>query len=172
MKMFKTRSCTFTHHMLLLLCFMGSKPVVYRQRFHHSVMKFGRVSAWVSGWNLAVDDHKKNDCFRLQLHQTFFTMQRCMFTAGWRQLLPYLVIFGDYLSPLPVKFHRRVLLSIRRWRANTRGRWNKGKKKSNECWQVKIQTLTAVLCVSVCSRVSGLLHKVKFVSVIFQSLSK
>lgn len=109
MKMFKTHSCTFIHHMLLLLCFMGSKPVVYRQRFHHSL-----VSAWVTGWNMAVDDHKTNYSLKLQLHQTFLTVKCCM------QFLLYLVIFGDYLSPLLVKFHRRILLSVRRWRANTR----------------------------------------------------
>lgn len=53
------------HGTLLLLCFTGNKAVIYGG-FHHSVMKFGGVSAWLSGWNLASDDHrrekKKSNC--------------------------------------------------------------------------------------------------------------
>ena len=47
---------------LLLLCFTGNKAVIYG-RIHHTVMK---VSAWLSDWNLAADDHKNNhtkNCF-------------------------------------------------------------------------------------------------------------
>lgn len=107
MKAFKTRSRTFTHHMLSLLCFMGSKPAVSRRRFHHSVMTFGRVSAWVSGWYLTVGDHKKNYCPGVQPRRPFFTTQRCVFTAPavpchiWRLSQP---APGQVSPPRPARY--------------------------------------------------------------------
>lgn len=94
--------------------------------FHHSVMRFGGISAWVSDWNLAVGDHKGKKTIVLSYNQHNINKTFCgwsILTARWRELT-YLVIFGDYLSPLLVKFHRRILLGIRRWRAN-RGRREK-----------------------------------------------
>lgn len=44
--------------------------------FHHSVMKFGRVSAWLSDWYLSCGwPQEKNYCCKLQLHQTLLRMR-------------------------------------------------------------------------------------------------
>lgn len=103
---------------LLLLCFTGNEAVIYG-RIHHTVMK--SQHDWVTG---------------IWLRMTTRTTTPKTFYSDEVWLSAYLVIFGDYLSPLLVKFHRRILLGIRRWRQTE----EKGK---DEWVSISFRTLTA-----------------------------
>lgn len=137
------------HGTLLLLCFTGNKAVIYGgispQRYE--VWWSLSMTEWLEfgfGWPQE-GEKKKSNCCGFSASPKLL----CAFTlTDGRKRSPYLVIFGDYLSPLLVKFHRCILLGIRRWRDNKRGEGRREERRwlGVEHKQVQQQQLRIKVC--------------------------
>lgn len=101
-------------------CYCASRAIKrwFTASFHRSVVKFvesqheGAAGIWL--WMTT----RKYYCCKVTASPKLFQDRE----GSLPESSPYLVIFGDYLRPLLVKFHRRILLGIRRCKQREK-RW-------------------------------------------------